>query len=98
MITFSYKSIPSIMIKFQCNKCGKTKDLMKATLKEIDGKIVTVQALCEDCGEYMQELSKEFSGFPSVIRTEPTLKKNRSMIIDEAKEKICGTHIIEKPK
>ena len=97
MITFRYKSTPPIMIKFQCNKCGKTKDLMKATLKEIDGKIRTVEALCE-CGEYMQEVSKDFNGFPSLIRTEPTLKKKRSMIIDEAKEKICGTHVIEKPK
>ena len=87
------------MIKFQCNKCDKTKDLMKATLKEIDGKIVTVQALCEDCGEYMQEVEKKFEGFTTnIIRTEPTLKKKRSMIIDEAKEKICGTHVIEKPK
>ena len=77
------------MIKFQCNKCGKTKDLMKATLKEIDGKIRTVEALCE-CGEYMQEIAKEFNGFPSLIRTEPTLTKKGHMLWEGAKEKLCG--------
>lgn len=63
------------MIKFKCKKCNKTKDLSKATLVVRDGKIVTKEALCE-CGEYMQEIEKEFGGFPSIIRTEPTLKKN----------------------
>ena len=27
------------------------------------------------CGEWMQELEKDFGGFPSLIRTEPTLNK-----------------------
>ena len=77
------------MLKFQCNNCGKTKDLMKATIKVIDGKVRTVEALC-DCGEYMQEVAKEFNGFPSLIRTEPTLSKNRDKLWKGAKEKLIG--------
>ena len=77
------------MIKFQCNKCGATKDLMKATIKVIDGKVRTAEALCE-CGEYMQEVEKDFDGFPSLIRTEPTLTKKRDKLWDSAKEKLVG--------
>jgi len=62
------------MIKFIC-KCGEeTKELQKATLKVIDGKVITAEAIC-GCGKYMQEVEKKFDGFPSLIRTEPTLKK-----------------------
>jgi|TARA_R100001594_G_scaffold35124_2_gene64257 hypothetical protein len=63
------------MIKFICNKCNETKELHKATLVIIEGKIKTKEALCK-CGKYMQEVEKDFDGFPSLIRTEPTLKKN----------------------
>ena len=77
------------MIKFICNKCGETKDLMKATLKVIDGKVRTVEALCK-CGEYMQEIEKDFDGFPCLIRTEPTLSKKRDKLWDSAKEKLIG--------
>ena len=77
------------MIKYICNTCGKTKDLMRATLKVIDGKIRTVEALCK-CGEYMQEIEKDFDGFPSLIRTEPSLSKNRDKLWKGAKEKLCG--------
>jgi len=62
------------MIHFQCNKCGKEKKLMKATLEVIDGKVRTREALCK-CGNYMQEQEKDFGGFPGIIRTEPTLNK-----------------------
>tara|TARA_Y100000004_G_scaffold30756_1_gene32067 strand:+ start:1678 stop:1869 length:192 start_codon:yes stop_codon:yes gene_type:complete len=62
------------MIKFIC-KCGEeTKELTKATIKVIDGKVRTVEAVCS-CDKYMQECSKDFNGFPSLIRTEPTLRK-----------------------
>ena len=61
------------MIKFICNKCKITKDLQKATLEIIDNKVRVRQAKCI-CGEYMQEIDKEF-GIPYLIRTEPTLKK-----------------------
>ena len=77
------------MIRFICNTCNETKDLMRATLKEIDGKIRTVEALCK-CGEYMQEIEKEFDGFPSLIRTEPTLSKKGHMLWEGAKEKLLG--------
>ena len=59
------------MLKY---KCSKTMELQKATLEIVDNKIRTKQALC-NCGEYMQEIEKEFS-MPYLIRTEPTLKKN----------------------
>ena len=61
------------MIKYVC-KCGESKELQKATIKVIDGKVRTEQSLCK-CGEWMQELNKDFGGFPSLIRTEPTLNK-----------------------
>ena len=84
------------MIKFICNKCGETKDLSKATLKVIDGKVRTVEALCK-CGEYMQEIEKDFDGFPCLIRTEPTLSKKRDKLWDSAKEKLCGERGINEP-
>jgi hypothetical protein len=84
------------MIKFICNTCGETKDLMKATLKEIDGKIRTVEALC-NCGEYMQEYDKSFKGFPSLIRTEPTLSKKGDKLWEGAKEKLIGERGINEP-
>jgi len=84
------------MIKFICNTCGETKDLMKATLKEIDGKIRTVEALC-NCGEYMQEIEKDFDGFPCLIRTEPTLSKKGDKLWDSAKEKLIGERGINEP-
>ena len=47
------------MLKYQCNKCGEKKDLMKATLKVIEGKVCTKEAKCK-CGEYMQEVEKNW--------------------------------------
>jgi hypothetical protein len=63
------------MIKYTCNKCGEKKDLMRATIAVIEGKVRTKEALCE-CGEYMQEETKDFEGFPNLIRTDPSLSKN----------------------
>ena len=77
------------MIKFQCNNCGEKKELMRATIKVIDGKIRTVQAKCK-CGKYMQEVEKDFDGVPSLIRTEETLSKKRDKLWDSAKEKLVG--------
>ena len=77
------------MIKFICNKCGETKDLMKATLEVVDDKVRTKEALCK-CGEYMQEIEKDFDGFPCLIRTEPTLSTKRDKLWDSAKEKLIG--------
>ena len=77
------------MLKYQCNNCGETKDLMRATLEVVKGKVRTKQALCK-CGEYMQEVEKDFDGFPCLIRTEPTLSKRGDKLWDSAKEKLCG--------
>tara|TARA_B100001093_G_scaffold519824_1_gene610749 strand:- start:2331 stop:2588 length:258 start_codon:yes stop_codon:yes gene_type:complete len=77
------------MIKFICKCCKEIKELQKATIKVIDGKIRTVEAVCS-CGKYMQEIEKEFNGFPNLIRTEPTLSKNKDKLWDSAKEKLCG--------
>lgn len=63
------------MMIFQCKKCNKQKKLMKATLEIVDGKIRTKEARCE-CGNFMVEVKKQFDGFPSLIRTEPTLNKS----------------------
>jgi hypothetical protein len=84
------------MLKFQCNNCSRTKELMKATIKVIDGKVIIEEALCE-CGEYMQEIEKKFTGFPDIIRTEPTLSKKRDKLWDGAKEKLCGERGINEP-
>ena len=59
---------------FQCKKCDKQKTLLKATLEIADGKIRTKEAKC-DCGNFMVEIEKYFDGFPSLIRTEETLRK-----------------------
>ena len=77
------------MLKYICNKCGETKDLMRATLEVVDYKVRTKEALCK-CGEYMQEIEKDFDGFPCLIRTEPTLSKKRDKLWDSAKEKLVG--------
>ena len=77
------------MIKFQCNSCGEKKNLMRATIKIIDGKVRTEEALCE-CGKYMDSKPKE--GMPSLKRTEASLskKKRGDKLWDSAKEKLCG--------
>ena len=62
------------MLIYQCKKCKKQKKLTKATLEIVDEKIRTREAKC-DCGNYMQEVKKDFDGFPCLIRTEPTLNK-----------------------
>ena len=63
----------SNMLKYIC-KCGKSKELQKATLEVKDGKVRTKEAECS-CGKHMQEVEKDFDGFPSLIRTEETLNK-----------------------
>ena len=84
------------MLKYICNKCGETKDLMKATLEVVDGKVRTKEALCK-CGQYMQEIEKDFDGFPCLIRTDPTLSNKRDKLWDSAKEKLIGERGINEP-
>ena len=78
------------MIKYICNTCKDTKELMKATIKVENGKVITKEAYCKKCKEYMQEYDKSFKGFPNLIRTEPTLSKKGDKLWDRAKEKLCG--------
>tara|TARA_Y100001972_G_scaffold95759_1_gene117961 strand:+ start:78 stop:269 length:192 start_codon:yes stop_codon:yes gene_type:complete len=63
------------MFKYFCKICKIEKKLEKATLEIFEGTVRTKEAKCK-CGNYMQEIAKEFGGFPTLIRTEPTLKKN----------------------
>ena len=65
------------MFVFKCISCDKTKELSKSIIEITkDGKVRTKNAQCE-CGDDMQEVEKKgFHGFPHLIRTEPTLKKN----------------------
>ena len=74
------------MTEYKC-ECGKTKDIAKATIKVMDGKLRTVEALCK-CGKYMD--SEPTEGMPSLKRTEPSLSKRRDMLWDGAKEKLIG--------
>ncbi len=62
------------MFKFICRDCSKTKELSKSIIIIEDGKVKTKDAECV-CGSQMIEIKKEFKGMPSLIRTEPTLKK-----------------------
>lgn len=63
------------MIKFVCKNCKNVKELQKATIKVIEGKVRTKEAKCK-CGKWMQEIEKKFTGHTTnIIRTEPSLKK-----------------------
>ena len=74
------------MTLYKC-KCGKEKDLAKATIVLKEDKWVAKESLCK-CGKYMD--SEPLEGMPSQIRTEESLSKNRDKLWDGAKEKLCG--------
>jgi len=78
------------MIKYICNTCDETIELQKATIKVIDGKVRTQEAYCKKCKEWMQEIEKDFDGFPSLIRTEETLSRKGDKLWEGAKEKLLG--------
>ena len=63
------------MTLYKC-KCGKKKDLAKATLVYIDGEWVAKESLCK-CGKYMDSEPEE--GMPSLKRTEPSLSKKKEV-------------------
>tara|TARA_Y100000991_G_C21660054_1_gene216304 strand:- start:68 stop:358 length:291 start_codon:yes stop_codon:yes gene_type:complete len=77
------------MLNYVCNVCGNTRKLSKATLEVVDGKVRTREALCK-CGAYMQEVSKEFGGFPNIRRTEPSLSKRKDRMWKDTKEKLTS--------
>ena len=62
------------MFIYYCKKCKIEKKIEKATLEIVDSTVRTREAKC-NCGKYMVEVEKEFGGFPTLIRTEPTLTK-----------------------
>jgi hypothetical protein len=74
------------MTLYKC-KCGKTKEISRATIGLRGGEWVTVQALC-DCSLYMDSEPEE--GMPTLIRTEESLSKKGDKLWDGAKEKLIG--------
>ena len=74
------------MMKYKC-KCGKEKELTKATIEMVKGKVRCKQAKCK-CGKYMQETEKDFDGMPNIISNESSKKNDK--LWDSAKEKLCG--------
>ena len=74
------------MTLYSC-ECGKEeKEVGKATIVLRDKKWVTKEALCGECGKYMD--SKPTDGMPSLKRTEPTLSMKRDKLWEGATEKI----------
>lgn len=74
------------MLEYQCNKCEIKKELSKITMKIIDNKVCHIGSECPKCGEYMQEVQKEFGGFPNIKRTEPTLSNKNDKLWNRAKD------------
>ena len=63
------------MLVYQCTDCEIQVELARAVMKVVDGRVITEGTECPECNEYMQEIEKKFTGFPNLIRTEPTLRK-----------------------
>ena len=78
------------MLKYQCNKCEIQKEFSKVVMKVENGKVINVGTECPKCNEYMQEIEKEFNGFPQLRRTEPSLSKRRDKMWKETKEKLTS--------
>jgi hypothetical protein len=75
------------MTLYKC-KCGKEKELPKATIVLRDGKWVAKESECL-CGKYMD--SEPTEGIPTLQRTEPSLSKRRDNLWEGAKEKLVGS-------
>jgi len=78
------------MLKYQCNKCEIQKEFSKVVMKVENGKVINVGTECPKCNEYMQEIAKEFNGFPQLRRTEPSLSKRQDKMWKETKEKFTS--------
>jgi len=78
------------MLIYQCNKCEIQKELSKVVMKVIDGRVVNIGTECPECGEYMQELAKDFEGFPNIIRTEPSLQRKKDRLWKDTKQKLLN--------
>ena len=78
------------MLKYQCNKCEIQKEFSKVIMKVINSKVVNIGTECPNCHEYMQEIEKEFGGFPSLKRTEPSLSKSKDRLWKDTKSKFTS--------
>ncbi len=78
------------MLIYQCNKCEIQKEFSKVVMKVENGKVVNVGTECPECGKYMQEIAKEFGGFPNIKRTEPSLSKRQDRMWKDTKEKLTS--------
>ena len=76
------------MLKFQCNKCDIKKELSKVIMKVINSKVCNIGSECPKCGEYMQEIEKDFGGFPNIKRTDPSLSNKNDKLWKRAKDAI----------
>ena len=76
------------MLLFQCNKCEVQKQITKVIMKVIDGKICNIGSECPKCGEYMQEVEKEFGGFPNIKRTESSLSNRKDKLWSRVKDRL----------
>jgi len=86
-LTLLYFKINTMLI-YQCNQCGIKKQLSKIVMKIIDNKVCHIGSECPECGEYMQEVEKEFGGFPSLKRTEPTLSNRKDKLWGGVKDRL----------
>jgi len=76
------------MLKFQCNECDIKKELSKVIMKVINSKVCNIGSECPKCGEYMQEIEKDFGGFPNIKRTDPSLSNKNDKLWKRAKDAI----------
>jgi len=54
------------MAKFTCKKCNNSIELDEYTISVKDGKLVTPQAYCKECKEYMIQ-HNEFNGWGKAL-------------------------------
>lgn len=52
------------MAKFKCTQCAKELELLKHSMKVVDGNVVAPEAMC--CDTYMESI-REHKGFGGVI-------------------------------
>lgn len=53
------------MAKFKCNKCEEVKELSSYSIKVVDDKVVSPEAIC--CDEYMDRINED-NGFGGIIK------------------------------
>ena len=56
-------------MKFQCNKCNKTKDIYKVKFTAVDSNWICKEAQC--CDKYMEQvITDEYKDIPEIKRNE----------------------------